>query len=253
MKKLIQKYPEDLDASAMYAESILDLDPWKWWTLDGKPIEGTNEAIDVLDFILMRDPDHIGANHYYIHAWEESPTPQRALMSAYRLQYLLPESGHLVHMSCHIYLPTGNYEDAVKASIKAIEQDKEYSKKVGMDAGTYPQHYLSHNLYVLTRTYMLMEDYDNAIKTAMEVLNFIKPYFETMPHMSSMGQIPLEVYLYFHKWTEILAYPLQAKTASAQAYWHYSRATAYTELGDMGSALKEKELMEKAQQQIAPH
>jgi len=252
MKKLIEAYPKDLDAAAMYAESILDLDPWKWWSPDGKPLDGTNEAIDVLESILTQDPDHIGANHYYIHAWEESPTPERALMSAHRLQYLFPESGHLVHMSCHIFIPVGDYDDALKASVDAIAQDKDYIKKVGLSAGNYPLHYLSHNTYVLTRTYMLMEDYENAIKTAFELVKFAGPYFEKMPHLAPFANAPLEIYQYFHKWKELLEYPLQSKTASIQAYWHFSRATAYASLGNMESAQKEKDLMVQFQKQITP-
>lgn len=252
MKKLSEKYPEDLDAAAMYAESILDLDPWKWWTNDGQPREGTNDAIKALEFILSRDPDHIGANHYYIHAWEESPTPERALMSAHRLQSLLPESGHLMHMSCHIFLPVGDYESALKASLSAIAQDKAYISNVGMSAGTYPIHYLTHNTYVLTRTYILMQDYGNAIKTALEVTQFVEPYLEKMPHLVSYANIPLEVYLYFNKWNEILAHPLQSKVASVQAYWHFSRAMAYASLGDLDSAKKEKVLMDQFQVQIMP-
>ena len=252
MKKVVEAYPKDLDAAAMYAESILDLDPWKWWTLNGKPKEGTNEAIDVLDSILTQDPDHIGANHFYIHAWEESPTPERALMSAHRLQYLFPESGHLVHMSCHIFIPVGDYEAALKASVDAIAQDKDYMKKVGISAGTYPLHYLSHNTYVLSRTYMLMEDYENALKTALELVEFVGPYLEKMPHLASFANAPLEIYLYFHKWKELLEHPLQSKTASGQAYWHFSRATAYASLGNMDAAQKEKDLMVQFQQQITP-
>jgi len=250
MKQVIEAYPKDLDAAAMYAESILDLDPWKWWSLDGKPLEGTNEAIEVLESILTQDPDHIGANHFYIHAWEESPTPERALMSAHRLQYLFPESGHLVHMSCHIFIPVGDYDAALKASVNAIAQDKDYIKKVGLSAGTYPLHYLSHNMYVLTRTYMLMEDYENAIRTALELVKFAGPHFEKMPHLASYANAPLEIYQYFHKWKELLEYPLQSKVASVQAYWHFGRATAFASLGKMDSAQKEKDLMMLFQKQI---
>lgn len=132
MKKLVQKYPEDLDAASMYVESILALDPWIWWTTDGKPKAGTKEAIDVLEFVLQRNPDHIGANHYYIHAWEESPFPERALMSAHRLEYLLPESGHLLHMPCHIFILVGDYESALKTNQKAIAQDRNYIENLGL-------------------------------------------------------------------------------------------------------------------------
>lgn len=253
MKKVIDSYPEDLDAVTLYAESILDLDPWKWWTYDGKAKEGTMEAIEKLEFVLNRNPLHIGANHFYIHAWEESPWPERALTSAYRLEFLLPESGHLLHMPCHIFLPVGDYESAVNNSKKAIAQDRAYFKEHGLSAGTYPLHYLSHNTYVLARTYMLMEDYENAIKTAFEASNFVEPYIEKMPHLAHYASIPLEIYLYFHKWKEILGYRSSAHVPSSQAYWHFSRAKALASLGDLDSAQKEKEIMLQYKQQISNH
>ncbi len=113
MKKVMQNYPEDLDVATLYAESILNLKPWKYWTWNGNPHDGVMEAIDVLGSVLVKNPYHIGANHFNIHAWEESSTPERALMSAFRLTTLLPESGHLLHMPCHIFLLLGYYEDAV--------------------------------------------------------------------------------------------------------------------------------------------
>src|SRR6266705_4567307 len=96
MRTLSRKYPEDLDAATMYAESLMDLDPWKLWTQDGKPGEHTEEILRVLVSVLTRDPMHAGANHYYIHALEASASPERALPSAQRLESLIPRAGHLV-------------------------------------------------------------------------------------------------------------------------------------------------------------
>lgn len=252
MKKVAGEYPEDLDAASMYAESILSLDPWKWWTPDGHPKEGTYEAIDVLESVLLRNPDHIGANHYYIHAWEESPFPQRALMSAHRLEWLLPESGHLLHMPCHIFLLVGDYESALKTNQKAIIQDKTYIKEFGFNSGEYPMHYLKHNLYIMTRIYMLMEDYDNAIKTAFEVTEFVKPHLQLQADFAMSFNIPLEIYLYFHKWQEILDYKIDSSYAPLVAYWHFSRGVALAALGEVESAKKEKTLFEETIPKIKP-
>ena len=84
MRELSKHYPDDLDAATLYAESLMDLHPWKQWTLDGRPTEGTEEIIAVLESVLRRDPNHLGANHYYVHATESSPHPERALASAKR-------------------------------------------------------------------------------------------------------------------------------------------------------------------------
>lgn len=252
MRKLMQAYPEDLDAATLYAESILDLDPWKWWTLDGKPKAGIYEALDTLEFVLRRNPEHLGANHYYVHALEESPFPERALMSAHRLKYLLRESGHLLHMPTHIFLLVGDYEEALQTNKEAIIQDREYFQQYGLSLGSYPLHYLKHNLNVLTRIYMLKEDYQNAIDSAFELTKFIEPHMASMPHLATVLIVPMEVYLYFHKWEEILNHPLQFQYPPAQAYWHYSRAVAYASLGDLDSSLKERDLMNQAKKQITP-
>lgn len=248
MKKLADAYPEDLDASTLYAESILDLDPWKYWTFDGKPKAGTMDVIKVLASVLRRNPSHIGANHYNIHAWEASPTPEQALPSAYRLTTLLP-AGHLLHMPCHIFILTGNYEEAIQTNTKAIAEDKKYIQQYGMD-GDYPLHYLSHNLNILARTYMLAEQYDDALKAALELNKFIEPYMQAMPHLSMHLISIMEINLYFHRYQELLAYTPKTTTPSVLAYWHFSRALAYLKLGDLDSAQKEKILMQTSMQAI---
>ncbi len=252
MKKVVDVYPEDLDAATMYAESVLNLDPWKWWTPQGMPKEGTLEAISVLESVLMRNPEHIGANHYYIHAWEESPTPERALMSAHRLEYLLPEAGHLLHMPCHIFLLVGDYESALKTNKNGIFQDRKYINEYGIDSGPYPLHYLTHNLYILTRTYMLMEDYDNAIKAAYELFQFIEPHAKSHPHLALHYFVPLQIYLYFHRWKEILDYSFDSTYPPAVAFLHFSRGVAFASLGDIPSAQREKKLMLEVKQKITP-
>lgn len=243
MKKVVQTYTEDLDAATLYAESMMMVDPWKWWSVEGKPYPGTYDAIDVLEFVLQRNPDHPGANHFTIHAWEESPFPERGLMSAYRLTYLMPDAGHLLHMPCHIFLQVGDYEIGVKTSINAIDQDRKYYKRVGLSAGNYPLHYLSHNIFVLTRAYYLMEDYENAIKTANELIQHILPNVKIMPHLEMFTKAPIDVYLYFHKWNEMLNHPLQATQPGMKAYWHFGRALAYASLGNFEAYKKERELM----------
>ena len=104
MGELSRRYPDDLDAATLYAESLMDLHPWKLWSLDGVPTEGTEVIVGVLESVLRRDPNHIGANHYYVHAPEASPHPEWALASAKRLETLAPAAGHLVHMPAHTYL-----------------------------------------------------------------------------------------------------------------------------------------------------
>src|ERR1700751_5099704 len=102
MKKVTRRYPQDDDAAVLYAESLMDLNPWKFWSPAGTPAQGTLEIVAVLERVLTRSPDHPGANHYYIHAVEASLHPEKALASAKRLETLAPSAGHLVHMPAHV-------------------------------------------------------------------------------------------------------------------------------------------------------
>src|SRR5437870_12150573 len=106
MRDVYKKYPDDLDAATLFAESGMNLHPWKLYDREGKPAPGTQEIVAVLESVLKRDPSHLGANHFYIHAVEASTHPEAALPSAQRLAGLAPASGHLVHMPAHIYIRT---------------------------------------------------------------------------------------------------------------------------------------------------
>lgn len=249
MKQVVARYPEDLDAATLYVESIMNLKPWKYWTWDGKPQEGTLEAVDLLESVLRRNPLHVGANHFNIHIWEESPHPERALISANRLTTLLPDAGHILHMPAHIYILLGDYDAAIKTNKNAIAADRKYIQEFGT-GGEYPVHYLSHNLTILARTYMLAGQYNNAIATATELENFLKPHAQTMlPHVAKFLTVPMEVNLYFHRWKDVIAYvPVNTENVTVQTYWHFSRALAYINLGDLNSAQKEKTLMQKSRQ-----
>src|SRR2546430_6543028 len=126
MQKLAQRFPDDPDAATLYAESILDLNPWNQWTHDGKPNPGTLDAIAALEGVLKKHPEHPGANHFYIHAVEASDDPARGLAAAKRLETLVPGAGHLVHMPSHIYARVGRYEDALQRNKIAAAVDEKY-------------------------------------------------------------------------------------------------------------------------------
>src|SRR5262245_20936076 len=108
MREVARSYPDDLDAATPFAEALMDTMPWSYWTEEGKPKPATEEVLAALESVLRRQPDHLGACHYYIHAVEASPNPERGLAAAHRLRDLVPGAGHLVHMPAHIYLRLGD-------------------------------------------------------------------------------------------------------------------------------------------------
>ena len=87
------------------------------------------EAVQALESVLKRDPDNIGANHFYIHVMEESPHPEQAMASARKMADLAPGAGHLVHMPAHIYIRTGDYHAASVSNKQAMGADQGYIEK----------------------------------------------------------------------------------------------------------------------------
>ncbi|HEX9577608.1 MAG TPA: tetratricopeptide repeat protein, partial [Myxococcales bacterium] len=148
MRELWRKYPDDVDGATLFAESMMDLRPWQLWTRDGKAEPGTEEILAALEKVLAVQPDHPGANHFYIHATEASPHPEKALAAAARLPGLMPGAGHIVHMPAHAYIRTGRYEDAAEANRRAIGVDKKYLMVTNAQ-GFYPMMYVAHNYQFL--------------------------------------------------------------------------------------------------------
>src|SRR6187401_1967668 len=174
MRQLARTYPNDTHAATLYAESLMDLHPWALYTADGTPTEGTNEIVEVLERVLEREPDHVGANHYYIHATEASLTPERGLKSAKKLETLVPAAGHLVHMPAHTYMRTGNYTGAVTANSQAADVDRRYIAEAHAD-GVYPAMYFNHNLDFLASAAMMAGQYSEALKAARELTANVTP------------------------------------------------------------------------------
>lgn len=240
MKRLSARYPDDLDAATLYAESLMDLTPWKLWTADGEPAEQTEEIVNVLESVLKRDPSHIGANHYYIHAVEASPHPERALASAARLEKLVTNAGHLVHMPAHVYMRTGDYDGAIRANSEAVRVDDAYIKANGVE-GVYPLMYYTHNLDFLSSAASMAGRYGPAKRAAERAAASVAPAVKEMPMGEFFLSRPLLVDVRFQRWSEVLKAPEPADMPTTRAIWHYARGVALAVKGDAAAAEKEIE------------
>ncbi len=244
MRNLSHKYPDDLDAATLYAESLMDLSPWQLWTHDGRPTENTEEILRVLESVLARDPMHAGANHYYIHAVEASPHPDRALSSAHRLDTMVPQAGHLVHMPAHIYVRTGDYAAAAKSNELSAQVDRVYAERAAKEGSLYDLVYHSHNEHFLAMASCMEGNYAAAKKAADALATRITPHASMMPMLESFAVTPLWVDARFGKWDAILATPEPAKQlAVLHAYWHFARALALASRGDAAKATIELDAM----------
>jgi hypothetical protein len=140
MERLIAAYPDDLDAQVLYAEALMDLMPWSYWTRDGQPHEGTRHIIASLERVLAKNQYHPGALHLWIHLWEATDTPERAEAEADRLAPLVPGAGHMVHMPAHIYQRVGRHADVIRVNQLAAKADEDYIAQCKAQ-GLYPLGY----------------------------------------------------------------------------------------------------------------
>ena len=232
MKALTARYPDDLDAATLYAESLMNLTPWKLWTPAGEPGEYTLEIVAVLESVLKRDPQHPGANHYYIHAVEASKSPERALPSAARLETLVPAAGHLVHMPAHVYVRTGDYVAAEKSNAVAADVDRAYIRETGAQ-GMYPVMYYNHNVHFESYAALMAGRHAVAKRAGDQLFDGVLPVVSMDPMLEGFLCQPAFVALRFRQWDDIQKMPDPGpKLPLVRAVWLYARAMAAAAQGN---------------------
>ena len=240
MGDVMHRYPQDLDAAVLYAESMMDLHPWLLWNSNGQPEEGTLEIIAVLEGVLKRDPNHIGANHFYVHATEASPHPERASLSAERLKTLAPAAGHLVHMPAHTLIRTGDYHGASIANEKAAAADEAYIKKY-KGTGMYSVMYYSHNLHFLAVSSSMEGDFKTAHSAAERLVAGMQPYLKENPMADWFVPTRTHILVRFHRWDDIQKLSEPDKDLKmTHAFWRFSRGMALSSTGQLDQAAAER-------------
>ena len=252
MREVAKKYPDDPDAATLFAESGMDLHPWGLWHLDGTPEEGTEEIVATLESVIKRDPNHLGALHYYIHAVEASNSPERGLAAANRLAALAPAAGHIVHMPAHIYIRTGDYAAAVKTNQEAAAVDRAYIQRSGVQ-GIYPMMYYSHNLHFIAMCSAMTGDYLESRKAAEMLAAHVGPAVKDMPPLEGLMTIPMVVNVRFHKWDAILAMKApDAEMKTTVGFWHFARGMALAGRGRISEAEAEYKIVAAAERATPP-
>jgi len=249
MKEAYEKFPGDADVAALYADAMMLQHPWDLWKTDGTPKPWTPLIREVLEKVLAKNPNHPGANHYYIHVMEPSPYAAKALPSADRLGKLNPGLSHVVHMPSHIYLRTGLYNKGVDVNVNAVNSYKRsiplYAPVTGADFL-----YIIHNLHMKTNNAMLAGNYKTSEAAAIETRNSIPADYLSLP--APLGNVvqyihmtPVLVYVRFGKWDELLQ---QEKPAASQVYakilYHFGRGMAFSSKSNIKEAHQELAAME---------
>jgi tetratricopeptide (TPR) repeat protein len=241
MYSMAEMFPADDTVLTIYAESLMDTQPWDYWEAAGsKPKGRASEMLRALETVLARNPDHPGANHLYIHAVEASTRPERALPNAQRLAALMPGAGHIVHMPAHIYYRVGMYKESLEVNKRAMAVDERYFGTSPSDP-MYKSAYYPHNIHFVLVSAQMGGDGPTAIEAAGKLDASLPD--EVIAQFAVLEPIKAAPYLahaLFSPPDVILALktpPKEQVLTSALA--HYSRALAFATKKDSTGAQRE--------------
>lgn len=231
MKEAYLEFPGDADIAILYADALMLQHPWELWNLDGTPKAWTPLIENVLEKVLAINPDHPGANHYYIHVMEPSPFADKATRSADRLGKLAPGLSHLVHMPSHIYLRTGEYSKGVDVNVQAVNS---YERAIPLYAPVTGNDflYIIHNRHMQANNAMMGGNKALAVEAAKETVASINPgYLEAPGAMGNTVQYiymtPALVNIRFGQWAGLLSMPHPASSLTyANILYRFGRGMA---------------------------
>jgi len=247
MKQVAAKYPADDTLQVLYAEAVMDTQPWDYWEAAGtKPKGDGAEIVAALERVLARNPNHPGAAHLYIHAMEASSNPEKALPAAKRLAGLVPGAGHIVHMPAHIYFRLGMYRESLDANKRAMAVDERYFKTSPSDP-LYKVAYYPHNIHFVMVSAQMGGDRATAIEAASKLdASIPAEVAKQFAIMEPVKAAPYTTHALFSDSKTILALPAPAQDLLlVKAMHHYARAVAYAMDKDAAKVKAEIAALEK--------
>jgi tetratricopeptide (TPR) repeat protein len=244
MKRVVEAFPDDLDAHTLYAEALMDLRPWNYWTRDGVAYPETGPVRASLETVLAANPNHPGALHLWIHLWEPTDTPERAEGEADRLLMLMPGAGHIVHMPAHIYQRVGRHADVIRSNQMAAQADEEYLAQCRAQ-GLYPLAYYPHNLHFIWMGASASGRRALALESAQKLAGVIpEEVLSSVPILQGFLVVPYYAMVRFGEWERILADPgPRHQTPFTRGVWHFARAMALAATNQLDAAEREREAL----------
>jgi len=253
MRDLTRRFPDDPDATVLYADAIMNLAPWNYWTPELAPRPGTTEIVATLERVQRAYPGHPGACHFYIHAVEASGEPQRAVPCAERLPGLMPGAGHIVHMPAHVYMRVGRYADAVRANEHAAHTDAAFFERRPANAEGFYSFYYAHNLHFLWAAAQMEGRSAEALRAAAQLEKTVPlQMVRQMPFVEFVVPARLFGLTRFGRWEEILREPAPpADLKYTRAIWHYARGRALAARGRLDEAAAQRDSVVALRQAVA--
>ncbi len=261
MRHVYQKFSNDMDVAALFAEALMCITPRGLWDLDcGKPTGNhTVEARGVIEWGLKQTAgrNHPALCHLHIHLLEMSPFPELALPAADRLRGMVPHASHMLHMPTHIDAAVGDYRRGIDSNNEAILADDIYFAR---ETGTvqyivYRAHYIRAKLY----SAMMSGRFADAMSAAEKLEQVIDDKLLSIksPPMADYVESFLgskaHVLVRFGRWKDVLDLKLpddRGTYCATTAIIYYTRGLAFSALGRIAEAEVAQAEFETARQAV---
>jgi tetratricopeptide (TPR) repeat protein len=250
MLAVAKAHPANDDISLLAAESAMDTRPWDYWTVDKKPQPRIGEAVQLVETVYARNPDHPQAAHLYIHLMENGPDSKRAEAAADRLATpLAPTAGHLVHMPAHIYLRLGRWKDSMRVNVDAARADETWIKASG-DKGLVRYGYYPHNVHFIVTSAQMAGDMPTAMRESRKLASILDPKISAqIGWVQAVNAAPYFAAAQFASPAQILAMKAPAaELPYPNAMRHYARALAYANQRNRAGFNRELALLQAMRQ-----
>jgi len=245
MAKLYQKYPDDLEAGAFYALSLLAAEK-----PNDSSHEATKKAVAVLNPLFEKEPEHPGLAHYIIHACDSPEMASMGLPAARRYAEIAPSSAHAVHMPSHIFARVGLWNEDIQANLKSVDLT-ENSKAM------YMRGHELHAMHFLLYAY-LQTGQDEAAKQIVEKSKVIvagAPTMDDTGMLEYMGfaaaHFPALYDLEMHHWSEAMVLePAKDAPAHLRTITYWARTIAAARMGDVEATRKNAKLLDDTEEEV---
>ncbi len=236
MKKIYDSYPDDHEAAAFYALSLLASEPH-----DDTTFSNRKQAAAILEKLFTTEPDHPGVAHYLIHSYDKPQLAELGLPAARRYAQIAPASPHALHMPSHIFARVGLWQDDINSNLASIAATR---KTAAMHMGGEGHQF--HAMDFLIYAYLQSGREADAAKEIDEVKSM--PKMKSMygddfdPQTNALTKFPAMYDLELRHWSDAAA--LQVVPGSLrgdQSITYWARAIGAARSGNVAQAHKDLE------------
>lgn len=239
MRKTYEAYPDDHEAAAFYALSLLASD---------ENMDHRKQAAAVLEKLFALEPDHPGVAHYLIHTYDTPEMAELGIPAARRYAQIAPAAPHALHMPSHIFARVGLWQDDINSNLASIAATRK-TAAMGMGGEGHQFHAMDFLVYAY-----LQSGRESEAQSLIEEVKAMPPMHDmygmgTDPRTYALIEFPANYAMELHHWSEAAALPEPSdKVAADSSVTYWARAIGAARSGNLEQAKRDLAEIERIRQ-----